>query len=521
LRTPRISAADSAVVIAGEFSEAAAELGRGSFSSKSVCGARKKVQAFVRRGSHSLRKASPRVDHARPFALRLVTSITPPKQTSREKTSMSVQALNLPSAPPLTTPTASPESVGMSSARLGRLEDHLKRNYIDTGRFPCTQTLVYRRGKLVHSAVQGLADVERKVAAKDDTIFRIYSMTKPITSVAIMMLVEEGRLAIDEPVHKYIPEWKNLAVYVGGMPTLGTKPTAIPQFITRPVSRPMQIVDLLRHTSGLTYGFQNRTSVDAAYRHMQIGEVEKAGTMQSMIDGLAKMPLEFSPGEAWNYSVSTDVLGYLVEKISGKPFEQFLKERIFDPLGMKDTAFHVASAKADRLAACYAADGKGGKTLQDDPKTSSFLTAPSFISGGGGLTGTAADYLTFCRALIHGGEIGGVRLLGPKTLQLMTSNHLPGGKYLPDLSRSLFAEAGYNGIGFGLGFSVTCEPALTLINGSAGEYSWGGAATTSFFIDPAEDLIAVFMTQVLPSGAYPVRRELRTMIYSAITESNA
>jgi CubicO group peptidase (beta-lactamase class C family) len=407
----------------------------------------------------------------------------------------------------------------MSSARLSRLEDHLKRNYIDTGRFPGTQTLIYRRGKIVHSAVQGFADVERKVAVKDDTLFRIYSMTKPITSVAFMMLVEEGRVAIDEPVHKYIPEWKNLAVFMGGMPSLGSKPPPVPQFITRPVARPMQIVDLLRHTSGLTYGFQNRSMVDGAYRHMKIGEVEKSGTMQSMIEGLSKLPLEFSPGEAWNYSVSTDVLGYLVQVISGQPFEQFLKERIFDPLGMTDTGFHVPSAKADRFAACYSADGKGGKVLQDDPKTSSYLEAPSFISGGGGLVSTAADYLTFCRALVHNGEIGGVRLLSPKTLQLMTSNHLPGGKYLPDLSRSLFAEAAYNGIGFGLGFSVTIDPALTLIPGSKGEYSWGGAATTSFWVDPAEELIAIFMTQVLPSGAYPVRRELRTLVYSAITES--
>lgn len=423
------------------------------------------------------------------------------------------------SAQSLTASSASPESVGMSSARFGRLEDHLKRNYIDNGRFPCTQTLVYRRGKVVHSAVQGFADVERKVPVKDDTIFRIYSMTKPITSVAFMMLVEEGRVALDEPVHKYIPEWKNLSVFMGGMPSLGSKPPPVPQFITRPVARPMQIVDLLRHTSGLTYGFQNRSMVDGAYRQMKIGEVEKAGTMQTMIEGLSKLPLEFSPGEAWNYSVSTDVLGYLVEVISGKPFEQFLKERIFDPLGMNDTGFHVPSAKADRLAACYSADGKGGKVLQDDPKTSSYLEAPSFVSGGGGLASTAADYLTFCRALIHNGEIGGVRLLSPKTLQLMTSNHLPGGKYLPEMSRSLFSEAAYNGIGFGLGFSVTIDPAQTLIPGSNGEYSWGGAATTSFWIDPAEDLIAIFMTQVLPSGAYPVRRELRTLIYSAITES--
>jgi CubicO group peptidase (beta-lactamase class C family) len=253
---------------------------------------------------------------------------------------------------------------------------------------------------------------------------------------------------------------------------------------------------------------------------MQIGEVEKSGTMQSMIDGLAKMPLEFSPGEAWNYSVATDVLGYLVEKISGKPFEQFLQQRIFDPLGMKDTSFQVASASADRFAACYAADGKGGKTLQDDAKTSSFLQKPSLISGGGGLTGTAADYLTFCRALIHGGEVGGVRLLAPKTLQLMTANHLPGGKYLTDLSRSLFAESIYNGVGFGLGFAVTKDPALTLIPGSVGEYWWGGAASTAFWIDPVEDLATVFMTQLMPSGAYPIRRELRTLVYAAMMESN-
>src|SRR5689334_23234177 len=244
---------------------------------------------------------------------------------------MSVQALNLPSAPPLTTPTASPESVGMSSARLGRLEDHLKRNYIDTGRFPCTQTLVYRRGKLVHSAVQGQADIERKVPLKDDTIFRIYSMTKPITSVAFMMLVEEGRIAIDEPVAKYIPEWKDLGVFVAG---------TYPAFLKRPPSRPMLIVDLLRHTSGLTYGFQQRSNVDAAYREKKIGEVEKAGTLQSMVEDLATIPLEFSPGEAWNYSLATDVIGYLIGKISGKPFEQFLRERIFDPLGMKDTDFY-------------------------------------------------------------------------------------------------------------------------------------------------------------------------------------
>ncbi|WP_407176020.1 serine hydrolase domain-containing protein [Bradyrhizobium sp. STM 3562] len=422
----------------------------------------------------------------------------------------------------LAPPLVSPESAGMSGAALARLEAHLKQRYVDAGRFPGTQLLVYRRGKLVHSTVQGYADIERKVPVKDDTIFRIYSMTKPITSVAFMMLLEEGRVALDEPVVKYIPEWKDLGVFVAGTP---------PAFLTRPPSRPMLIVDLLRHTSGLTYGFQQRSNIDAAYRAGKIGEIEKAGTLQSMIEALASIPLEFSPGEAWNYSVSTDVVGYLIEKIADRPFEQFLKERIFDPLGMNDTDFYVPAEKAHRLAACYSADPQGGMTfhagqrrngltLQDDPATSSFLQPPSLISGGGGLCSTASDYLIFCRALLNGGELGGVRLIGPKTLALMTSNHLPNGLDLPSMSRSLFSEATYNGIGFGLGFSVTLDPAKTLIPGSRGEYSWGGAATTSFWIDPAEELITIFMTQVLPSSAYPLRRELRTMVYAAITESN-
>src|SRR6201991_1083815 len=245
----------------------------------------------------------------------------------------------------------SPESAGMSKAAFDRIEDHLKRRYIETGRFPGTQLVVYRRGKVVHSTVQGLADIERNAPVKDDTIYRIYSMTKPLTSVAFMMLVEQGLVAIDEPVAKYIPEWKDLGVFVAG---------TSPAFLTRPPSRPMQIVDLLRHPAGLTYGFQQRSNVDAAYRAEKIGEVEKSGTLQTMIESLAKIPLEFSPGEAWNYSVSTDVLGYLVGKISGMPFEQFLKTRILDPLGMTDTDFHVPASKAHRFAACYSADPSGG-----------------------------------------------------------------------------------------------------------------------------------------------------------------
>jgi CubicO group peptidase (beta-lactamase class C family) len=416
----------------------------------------------------------------------------------------------------------SPEAAGMSRAALDRIDDHLKRRYIDANRFPGTQLVVYRRGQVVHSSVQGFADLERKAPMKDDTIFRIYSMTKPITSVAFMMLVEQGLVALDEPVHKYIPEWKNLGVFQAG---------TAPAFVTRPPARPMQIVDLLRHTSGLTYGFQQRSNVDAAYRDSQIGTIELAGTLDSMIAALAKIPLEFSPGEAWNYSVSTDVIGYLVGKISGIPFERFLKERIFDPLGMADTDFYVPAEKAHRLAACYNATvsgmmavhspgAKSGLALQDDPATSPYRSPPSLISGGGGLCSTAADYLTFCRALLNGGTLDGVRLIGPKTLALMTANHLPGNRDLPEMSRSMFAEATYSGVGFGLGFSVTMNPAKTLVPGSPGEYAWGGAATTSFWIDPAEELITIFMTQVIPSSAYPVRRELRTMVYAAITNSH-
>src|ERR1700751_1814865 len=229
--------------------------------------------------------------------------------------------------------SASPESAGMSSTALARVEAHLKERYIEAGRFPGTQILVYRRGKVVHSAVQGFADIERKVPVRDDTIFRIYSMTKPITSVAFMMLFEEGRVALDEPVHKYIPEWKNLGVFVAGRP---------PAFVPRPPSRPMLIVDLLRHTSGLTYGFQQRSNVDAAYRAKK---PNNTGTWDTMIEDLSTIPLEFSPGEAWNYSVSADVIGYLVGKISGVPFEQFLKDRILDPLGMSDTDCHVPADK--------------------------------------------------------------------------------------------------------------------------------------------------------------------------------
>jgi CubicO group peptidase (beta-lactamase class C family) len=367
---------------------------------------------------------------------------------------------------------------------------------------------VARGGEIAHWGVQGFADVERKEKLAEDTVFRIYSMTKPVTSVALMMLVEEGKIALDDPVHRHIPAWRDLGVYKAGF--IGTFQTARP-------ARPMLVVDLLRHTSGLTYGFQNRTNVDAAYRKRGIGELPHKGTLDTMIEGLSTLPLEFSPGAAWNYSVSTDVAGYLVQKVSGKPFAQFVRERIFTPLGMRDTAFEVPETARERFASCYMATPGGGMAKNDDARASPYLAAPDLVSGGGGLVSTAADYFRFCRMLLEGGALDGQRLLGRKTVELMTQNHLPGGRFLTEMSLSLFSEAAYEGIGFGLGFAVTMDPARTLLPGSVGEYSWGGAASTYFWVDPKEELIVIFMTQLLPSTLYPLRRELRTLAYSALT----
>lgn len=399
-------------------------------------------------------------------------------------------------------------SLGFDAARLARIDAFFADRYLAPGKLPCAMTLVARGGEVAHWGVQGFADLERGAPLAEDTVFRIYSMTKPVTSVALMMLVEEGKIALDDPVHRHIPAWRDLGVYEAGF--IGAWKTARPQ-------RPMLVIDLLRHTSGLTYGFQNRTNVDAAYRKRGIGVLpHKDGTLDTMIEALATTPLEFSPGAAWNYSVSTDVCGHLVEKISGVPFPQFLRTRIFAPLGMHDTAFEVTPETQPRFASCYAAGPGGVMVKQDDAAASSYLAPPLFVSGGGGLVSTAADYLRFCRMLLNGGALEGKRLLGRKTVELMTQNHLPGGKSLSDLSQSLFSEAAYDGIGFGLGFSVTTDPARTLLPGSAGEYSWGGAASTYFWIDPKEELIVIFMTQFLPSTLYPLRRELRTMAYAAL-----
>jgi CubicO group peptidase (beta-lactamase class C family) len=399
------------------------------------------------------------------------------------------------------------ETLGFSPARLARIDRFLKEQYIETGKLAGAILAIARRGELVHQCVVGLADRERGVPMRDDTIFRLYSMTKPLTSVAFMMLVEEGLVTLNDPVHAFIPAWRDLGVFASG---------ASGNFQTRRPATAMRIVDLLRHTSGLTYGFQMRSNVDAAYRHHDIGAVEGDVPLAHMIELLATLPLEFSPGDAWNYSVSTDVLGYLIGIISGIPFERYMRTRLLDPLGMHDTDFLVPEVKHARLAACYAMNAAGESVLYDDPATSRFRTPPCFISGGGGLVGTVADYLRFCHMLLDGGAANGHRFLAPRSLKFMTMNHLPGGKELTELSRSMFSEAIYSGLGFGLGFAVVVDRAKTMMPGNVGEYFWGGVASTTFWIDSLDEIAVVLLTQLIPSSAWPIRQQLRALVYGAM-----
>jgi len=406
----------------------------------------------------------------------------------------------------------SAEDVGVSTERLERV-GAVCRRYVDTGRLSCTDVQISRRGQIVYRDTYGSADLRTDQPLADDTIFRIYSMTKPITSVALMMLHEQGHFQIDDPVHKLIPvpAWRDLRVYqVGNHPA----------FLTAPSERPMTVRDLMTHMSGLTYGFMERTNVDAAYRKLGIGTTDTPfeGTLHDMVQLLATLPLEFSPGTAWNYSVSTDVLGYLVEVLSGERFDEYLRRHIFEPLGMVDTGFHVPDESASRFAANYARRADKSLRVEDDPETSSYRRPATFFSGGGGLVSTAADYLRFCQMLRRGGELDGTRLLGRKTIELMTQNHLPEGKDLTDLAYGTFSETTYEGVGFGLGFSVQLDCAKSQLVGSPGEYAWGGAASTVFWIDPSEELIVIFLTQFMPSGTFNFRGQLKSIIYPALVD---
>jgi CubicO group peptidase (beta-lactamase class C family) len=413
------------------------------------------------------------------------------------------------------------DSIGLSASRLARLDEVMKRRYVDSARLPGILTMVYRRGVLAHTGMSGHMDLERGKPMREDAIFRIYSMSKPITAVALMMLAEEGLIGLDDDVATHIPSWRNLGVYASGLPSL--VPTATPSFMTTPVARPMKVVDLVTHTSGLTYGFLNRTSVDAAYRRAHIADFNAEGGLDAMIEQLATLPLEFSPGTEWNYSVSIDVMGYLVQKLSGMSFGEFLRTRLFEPLGMVDTAFWCPPEKRDRFSSCYQPNGGSGIKLQDDAGNSTYAAPPNLESGGGGLVSTAHDYMRFCQMMLQGGTLDGVQILSPKTVALFSLNYLPENKELVDMAPpGLFSEAGYSGVGFSIGCGVNINVAKTRLPGTLGEFFWGGAASTAFWIDPKEQLAVVFMTQVMFSDVrLTLRRDLRTLVYSAMTESLA
>ncbi|MES2451540.1 MAG: serine hydrolase domain-containing protein [Pseudomonadota bacterium] len=403
---------------------------------------------------------------------------------------------------------AKPESHGFDASRLARIDSFLQDRYVDSGKLPNAQLLVGRNGEIVHFANLGAAREGGK-AIDESSLFRIASMTKPITSIAFMMLVEEGKVAVDTPVHHVLPELKGLGVYNGGG-------AGVP-FQTKPTAEPMRMVDLLRHTSGLTYGFQNRSNIDAAYREGKIENWHGNLDLDTFVAALGQIPLEFSPGEAWNYSVSTDVLGAVVQRVAGMPLADFFSTRIFAPLKMDDTFFAVPADKIDRLTDCYTFVPGKGRVMYDRGAESAWSRMPKLVSGGGGLVSTALDYHRFCRMCLNGGELDGARIVGRKTIDLMTRNHLPGGSDLSSMSRSLFSEAANAGTGFGLGFAVNIDVARSMIPGSVGEYYWGGMFSTAFFIDPVERLTMIFMTQMSPSNVYPIRRELKTLIYSALT----
>jgi len=402
-----------------------------------------------------------------------------------------------------------PAEVGFDGERLERLTRYLER-LVEQRRIPGWLAVVSRGGKVAYLGMGGHRHVEDGLPVETDTVFRIYSMTKPITSVAAMMLLEEGVYELNSPVAELIPSFREMRVYAGGS---DLKP------VTVPATEPVRIWHLLTHTAGLTYGFHRVHPVDALLR--QAGyewSFPPDVDLAAAVDAFAGVPLLFQPGAEWNYSVATDVLGRVVEVASGVPLDRFFEERIFRPLGMTDTAFGLAgpdTPEAGRLARLYAALTPG-RLVPYDVLGDTFKQRAKLFSGGGGLVSTAADYHRFVEMLRGGGELDGVRILGPRTVAAMTRNHLPGNADLETYGRPLFAETPYRGVGFGLGFGVVVDPARAGMIASVGDYSWGGAASTSFWVDPVEDVTVVFLTQVFPSSALPIRGVLRQLVNQAI-----
>lgn len=403
------------------------------------------------------------------------------------------------------------KSKKLSVKRLNIVEKLLNR-YVSEGKIPGYNCLISQHNNEVAYFQNGLKDVEQSKPIERSTLFRIYSMTKPLTSVALMQLYEQGLFLLDDPVHRYIPEWKNLKVFKSGDAT---------DFEVCDLNRSMTIKDLLLHTAGLTYGFQRSHAVDEIYRREGISSLVEGATLKTMAEQLVDIPLQFSPGSEWNYSIATDVLGYLIEIISGQSLDAYFQENILTPLGMTDTGFSVKPDQTSRFAACYlylreANESGAYYDLEDDPQTSRYLNTPTLLSGGGGLVSSIDDYYVFTKMLMNKGEYKGTRILGSKTVEYMSRNHLPFDQDLAAMGQSRFSETNYNGVGFGLGFSVVMNAAQSGVLSSEGEIAWGGMANTCFWVDPEEEIIVIFMTQLIPSGCYPIRGQLHAAVYQAL-----
>jgi CubicO group peptidase (beta-lactamase class C family) len=401
-----------------------------------------------------------------------------------------------------------PAEVGLADDRLLRIDRHLSR-YVDDGLLRGWSVLVSRRGRIAHLGTYGQADAEAGRPVELDTLWRIYSMTKPITAVAAMSLYEEGAFGLNDEVSTFIPAFADTRVWAGGS-TLAPK--------TAPLTEPMRVWHLLSHTSGLTYGFMNQHPVDALYRAAgsdfgQPSSLDLAGICELW----AAQPLLFQPGSEWAYSVSSDVLGRVVEVAAGKPLDQVFTERVFEPLGMTETTWSVAESEAGRLAALYAI-APDGRVVRSEKVGRGALRQPAHFGGGGGLISTLADYHRFSQMLLRGGELDGARVLSPRTLAYMTRNHLPGGHDLSYYGRGQFGEMAYQGMGYGLGFGVVIDPIGLKVPASVGEFTWGGAASTAFWVDPVEEITCVFMTQLIPSSSYPLRPQLRQLVMQAVIE---
>ena len=400
-----------------------------------------------------------------------------------------------------------PADLALSADRLARIPEFFK-SYIDAGRLPCMGTLVSRGGDVGHLELRGNMEMGGAEPIAEDTIYRIYSMTKPITAVAAMILFEEGKLRLEHPVSRYLPEYADVKVWAGG--TVDTPELKDPD-------RAMTLLDLFTHTSGITYGFLFQHEVDAIYRKELKGM--EAGSLRDMVRAIAGLPLAFSPGTQFNYGHSIDVLGAIVEEVSGQPLDVFFKERIFGPLGMIDTDFFVPEEKLARLGACYAKDAETGETVLYDgagAASKMYSAKPTLLNAGGGLVSTLHDYHRFCLMLLGGGELDGARLLSPKTIEFMTANHLPDNQTILGMGDKTFAEGRMHGNGFCLLGSVLTDLVAFGQPASEGMFAWGGLASTYFWIDPVEQIIGIQMTQLVPSSTYPIRTQFQQLVYAAI-----